>query len=317
MEPAMKRKALMLATSAALAFSLAGCGGGGGDSHVDTIPPPPSPPTPPPPPTPTPATAVIIFPDVTSSTQFATLGYEAASSSKSPGSLVGSGFSVSYDASAKAYTIDVPSAEPGKFVSSTSNDSFWEGDLGDPDSLRMNVLKPSPTNPAVKLSYTTFASYGDIICPWDCQTTYPYGFVAFGSATPSGAVPVSGNATYSANVAGIAADVGYFYADGSATLDFNFGAGTLGGHMDAQITDGYTKWDLGRYDFVNTVFGVGSTSFSGELSHSGTSSLGAFNGIFTGPSAQELMARWSAPYLIPVTNDWSTMFGVWVGKKGP
>ena len=34
-----------------------------------------------------------------------------------------------------------------------------------------------------------------------------------------------------------------------------------------------------------------------------------------GPAAEELMARWTAPYLNPATNQWSGMYGVWVGRK--
>ena len=38
-----------------------------------------------------------------------------------------------------------------------------------------------------------------------------------------------------------------------------------------------------------------------------------FNGMFTGPAAQELMSSWIAPYTL--NGQTSTMFGVWVGKK--
>jgi hypothetical protein len=71
---------------------------------------------------------------------------------------------------------------------------------------------------------------------------------------------------------------------------------------------------LGTYDFVNTVYGSGGTSFSGQLSTSGISDKGTFDGIFTGPNAEELMARWIAPYLDPISKSQSQMFGVWVGK---
>jgi hypothetical protein len=49
------------------------------------------------------------------------------------------------------------------------------------------------------------------------------------------------------------------------------------------------------------------------LSRSGIAEHGTFNGLFTGPSAQELMARWTAP--MPGPNTTQQMFGVWVGKK--
>ena len=102
---------------------------------------------------------------------------------------------------------------------------------------------------------------------------------------------------------------------GNATLQFNFGAGTLAGHFDPVHELNGVSTNLGTYNFVSTVFGVGSTSFSGALSLTGTSTLGAFDGRFTGPAAQELMARWTAPCLAPGTQRPGEMFGVWVGKK--
>ena len=43
---------------------------------------------------------------------------------------------------------------------------------------------------------------------------------------------------------------------------------------------------------------------------------GSFNGIFTGPNAEELMARWTADYFVQgVTAQPEKMIGVWVGKK--
>jgi hypothetical protein len=66
---------------------------------------------------------------------------------------------------------------------------------------------------------------------------------------------------------------------------------------------------------VNTVYGSGSTTFSGQLANAGFAQNGTFDGQFTGPIAQELMARWSAPFIDPATSQQSTMFGVWVGRN--
>jgi hypothetical protein len=43
--------------------------------------------------------------------------------------------------------------------------------------------------------------------------------------------------------------------------------------------------------------------------------LGAFGGQFTGPGAEELMARFTAPFINPYTGKQSDMFGVWVGAQ--
>lgn len=98
------------------------------------------------------------------------------------------------------------------------------------------------------------------------------------------------------------------YITGTAMLNFNFGAGTLSGHLD--LDSGF-----GRYDFLNTLYASGSTTFSGQLSKTGIAQFGAFEGEFTGPNAQELMARWSVPYIEPGTSLQSSMFGVFVGKR--
>ncbi|QPC99751.1 transferrin-binding protein-like solute binding protein [Qipengyuania soli] len=138
---------------------------------------------------------------------------------------------------------------------------------------------------------------------------------------------MTGSATYHAEVAGGDADPAdasqfvvrpYNYlVGGTADLTFDFGAGTLAGAMDPTI---YSYNDetrsLGRYEFVNTVFGVGSTQFSGQLANASLTDLGTFNGLFTGPQAAELIAQWWAPYVNPWTNESGLLRGVWIGKKG-
>src|SRR5690606_16715842 len=86
----------------------------------------------------------------------------------------------------------------------------------------MSVLKP--TNPGLPLTYTSFATYYQA-GPFE---DLPHGFVAFGFATPVGAVPVNGSATYTAIAAGASRD-GNMYIGGSATLQFDFAQGTLNG----------------------------------------------------------------------------------------
>ena len=134
---------------------------------------------------------------------------------------------------------------------------------------------------------------------------------------PAGSVPTTGSATMDAIVRGLTLD-GDAAVTGTASLQFNFAAGTLAGNFNPVLHpyNGSGPFALGRYTFVNTVFGVGSTSFSGGFSHADPSLSGVFNGLFTGPNAQELMARCSASYFVPgVTAQPEEMFGIWVGKK--
>jgi hypothetical protein len=236
------------------------------------------------------------------------LGLEAAAHGTSASALAKNGFSVRYDSTAQGYFIDLPSRDEFLFKSSNEDSTYWHGFDGSYVSgTFIDVFKPTSTNPEVQLTYTSFGVTNGYY-------TSPYGFIAFGSATPSSGVPVTGTATYDAYVRGGTLD-SFAFISGDATLQFNFGAGTLGGHFDPTHELNGVVTSLGRYNFVNTVFGIGSPSFSGNLSHSSMSLLGAFDGRFTGPSAQELMARWTASYLPPGSQQPGEMFGVWVGKK--
>jgi hypothetical protein len=250
---------------------------------------------------------VNIFPTIIKgATDFAALGLEANSQTNSAAGLGKNGFAVSFDPSTGTYVIDLPSSAPGGFYQNlvnTPNNRFWNGTIGDTpehSTIGASVLQPRSTNPEIQLTYTTFAFYSDADAAGQ-----PHGVVAFGVPTPSANVPVTGSATYNAQAYGTlyASDLA---VRGSVSLQFNFGAGTLAGSFDPYIADylaGNTP--LGHYDFTNTVYGVGSATFSGELSKAGGGDHGTFDGLFTGPSAQELMARWAT----------SQMFGVWVGKK--
>lgn len=267
----------LLVASASLALSACG---GGDDTFVAYIPPHTAPPP---------------------SQSAAALGFETVSAGTSASALL-TDFSISFDAASNTYVIFAPVPGTGWF-------------------------KRPASNPDLQLAYTNLGAIGS------SYYSSALSEVAFGLITQPSGVPLSGTATYDAQVAGYTLD-SYFPAsptgasnvvgsiNGRATLQFDFGAGTLAGHFDPILTyvdtnaapaSGKTI-SLGSYNFVNTVYGVGKTNFSGQLSISGTSSLGAFDGQFTGPVAQELMARWTAPYLNPTTKQWSEMFGVWVGK---
>jgi len=260
---------------------------------------------PPPPPPASPA----IFPTVTTNTDFAVLGLEAGDTDISASALARNGFSVRYDAATQGYLVDLPSRDEFRFVSTSQDASFWYGfaATGYYQGTLVDVAKPSATNPDIQLSYT---SYGITTGYY----TSDFGFFAFGSATPAAGVPITGTASYDALIRGRALD-NFGRIDGDATFQFNFQTGTLAGHFDPVYELNGVVTDLGTYNFVSTVFGVGSPTFSGRLSLTGAPALGDFDGRFTGPAAQELMARWTAPYLNPSTQQWKEMFGVMVGKK--
>jgi hypothetical protein len=314
-EATMRNILLSRLMVAAGACAIAACGGGGGG--VEFTPPPPGPTTKTCPdgsvipiaetcPQPPPATSPAIFSDVTTDTNFAVLGLEASAIGQAASDLTKTGFSVRYDAETTNYLIDLPSGEESPFIDYGEDASYWNGYAAGGSYL--NVFKPTSTNPEMQLDYTSFGAITQSYYSSD------FGFFTFGIPTPATGVPVTGSAGYNAMIVGSPLDI-YGKIDGDATLQFNFGAGTLSGHLDPVLHYNGVDTDLGTYNFVNTVFGVGSASFSGGLSHAGTSSVGAFDGRFTGPAAQELMGRWSAPYLNPSTQQWNAMFGIMVGKK--
>ena len=298
------------------AFTLGACGGGGGGGGSGPVSTPT--PTPPPPPPASSTSPVIIFPSLTSSSNLATLGYELGSAG-----LTSSGFSVSYDASAGAYIFDLPAHAPGPFVVSSSvpqtNNAFWIGGL--PNSTvgngiwpPMSVLKASPDNPLIQLSYTSFGQYYQA-GPMEDR---PHGIVAFGLATPASAVPTTGTATMNAILGGQVNGDSPATIGGTAVFQFNFGAGTLSGSMSPILYPFYANesFPLGQYDFVNTVYSVGSTTFSGGLRNSANGLPGNFTGLFTGPQAQEMMARWTAQFADPTAGGQTgEMFGVAVGRR--
>ena len=250
-----------------------------------------------------------VFPGVTTDTNFSVLGLEATAMNTPASALARDGFSVRYDAATQGYLIDLPSRDEFRFESDFEDGSYWHGfaQSGFYEGTIVDVFKPASTNPEIQLTYTSFGVTTGYY-------TSDFGFVAFGQATPGSAVPLTGSATYDALVAGRPLDLNGLIK-GSAMFQFNFGAGTLSGHFDPVLRYNGADTSLGAYTFSNTVFGVGSATFSGQLTHSGTPTLGAFDGRFTGPAAEELMSRWTAPYLNPATQQWNEMFGVMVGKK--
>jgi len=307
----LTRNALLNGSASALLLMVASCAGGGGSTGgIATV----SVPVPAPSPTPADAAPVQVFPNVPATTDFGTLGIEA--SSTKPPVVTDAAVSVHYDAPTGSYVMSFP-REPAapfyEFTNVTKSATWWFGDTLEPSGNApaiVNVLKPS--NPELQLTYTTLASYDT-----SGLGPGPFGWTAFGTATGAGAVPTSGSASYAALVRGSEVDK-QGMIQGTASLLFDFSAGKLSGHMDPVYMSysgmGETE-PLGRYDFANTIYARGSTSFSGQLSNSSFSQSGTFNGQFTGPAAQELMSTWSAPFHNPISNTDSQMFGVLVGKR--
>jgi hypothetical protein len=109
---------------------------------------------------------------------------------------------------------------------------------------------------------------------------------------------------------------------GTVDLDFNFAAGSLGGAMSLNLTDASGgSLPLGSFNFKETVYSTGSTSYSGKFDSTAAGD-NFFLGKFTGPNAEETIGAWALPFILNNGNasiiaDHQThqAFGAWIAKK--
>lgn len=196
---------------------------------------------------------------------------------------------------------------------------------GSPRSYTVRFFRPGAANPILALNYASFLRF-EARQPAGIYTNIDEGFIAFGLPTGAGDVPTSGSGTYDALVIGqsnygpLGTAAQPFDISGQARLVFNFAAGSLSGYMDpvATLRSSGVSYNLGRYDFTNTSFTPGATTFNGQFSFDPDSSNNFFNGQFMGPEAQELIARWHSAFTNPITGQRMPMFGIWAGRRtGP
>lgn len=305
-----------------LCLALCGCGGGGGGGAA-FIPQPPVQPPPPPPPQQGQSVTIFAHPAVG---EFASVGASAKGSDfinlKAPlGAVSAAGADqprIRYT-NAGTYEVQVPGGMwdqltfygQGTGVTILNNGNASGGTL-----LEISGSKDKG------YSYSELASYNS-------GDSGQIGAFAFGVLTPAGAVPVTGSATYSGTVMGksdvIASDpldgLDRASVEGSVSLKFNFASGDLTGAMNIGLDFEGDQLSLGTFDFKNTVFGVGSTSYSGKFD---TAAAGDnfFQGQFTGPHAEETIGAWALPFVLDVGNatiraDHEThqAFGAWIAKQ--
>jgi hypothetical protein len=321
MEDAMSRRLHLLAGTAALAFALAACGGGGGGGRSSFI---PQPPVQPPPPPPEQGQSATIFPHPVVG-EFASVGATAEQSFIGTGPI---GTISTNDAdqphirfmSDGTYQVLLPGKEWNELL------SFAPGNLlRDTDNNFEAVTSDSKDK---GYQYSELALYHSI-------NPQQFGAFAFGSLTPEGDVPITGSATYTGTISGssdvIGMNAGQSFreiATGSVTLSFDFAAGALGGSMSLGLVDEVSDdaLQLGTFDFKDTVFGVGRTSYSGKFD---TSAAGDnfFLGRFTGPRGEEVIGAWALPFVLDVgrtgpsnsvitaDHEAHQAFGAWIAKS--
>jgi hypothetical protein len=149
------------------------------------------------------------------------------------------------------------------------------------------------------------------------------GEFAFGSATPDGSVPVTGEATYEGRISGgsdilqddfllqqkVGVPVG-----GSVSLSFDFGAGTLDGSMSLHASPYSGTVDIGTFSFADTVYSTGARTYSGSFD---TAAQGEnfFLGQFTGPNAEETIGAWALPFIYSEDGKLHQAAGAWIAKQ--
>jgi hypothetical protein len=144
------------------------------------------------------------------------------------------------------------------------------------------------------------------------------GVEAVGIATPAGAVPVTGSASYSAYAYGRTSETNKPLVDplvlGDMTLNFDFARGSLSGNLTFMLDPEWNEYGLGPFEFRETVYSTGSTNFSGKFD-TDLPGVNSFSGLFTGPHAEELIGNFAVPYRSPINGQTYQADGVFVGKQ--
>jgi hypothetical protein len=286
---------VLLATT----FALAGCDGGGGYA-VGSTPPPPVTPTP----TPTPTTASFaLIPAATTSQQFAVAGAARLTpDNPTPHLSTADQLQVRYVASSNSYEIELPNTQTWIGLTAKSDIEATGGDVG--------VLREYGGGPYQNSSLIYWYSAGSL-----------RGVDAVGIATAAGAVPVTGSASFNGLAFGSTSEGDAStselvspFVTGPITLNFDFAQGSLSGNFHAYLDPEWHDYDLGTFNFRDTVYSSGSTTFSGQFD-TNVPGVNSFDGLFTGPNAQELIGNFALPYKSPIDGQAYQSAGAFVGKK--
>jgi hypothetical protein len=129
-------------------------------------------------------------------------------------------------------------------------------------------------------------------------------------------VPRSGAGTYEGRIEGSAAlssaneDVLSYYA-GTARLNVDFAGRAVSGALD--LDGEHANFPRRTYTLTQTVFAGDGSGFQGRLMRDGGQVDGIIDARFTGPAADEIIVRWSAP--VSVRERSGLVFGVWAAPR--
>lgn len=303
-----------LASAIALAVGLSACGGGGGGGLVST---------PTPTPTPTPGTigaaaqatlpngstfpqassggptiddhSETMFPLIETVVRINSNGAAADTSAMS--GVAGLRFEATGNVDDE-YSLTVPGL--GTVDLSATSGGFYDcyGLCGESGSKSI-VLYMSDAA-ATGLDWTTFGTWD----AFDGASARSMGAFVTGYRTPAGSVPTTGTATYTGSTegrvmypnVGSLGGVGVGYLSGNATLEANFGGGSITGSLTNMSGPG-GAWN--SVSLAGAISGGNFTGTSAASSSPGTlgslsgSASGTLAGTFFGPGAEELGAVWT------------------------
>jgi C-lobe and N-lobe beta barrels of Tf-binding protein B len=275
---------------------------------------------PPPTPTPTPTSSgsPSIVTAATITQEFATKGASYTSPSGAYDGLTVSKpnlgdnaqLDVRYEAATNTYEIELPSSSSWQAIHQIATypppNEHKLYSSGDPDNVSVD-------------DYHSNLQYSSLL-GWSADTSS--GFSAIGVATLPGGVPTTGSASYAGSLLGASSETAVDPWEavtypgpigGTISLNFNFGSGSLSGEINPTLflRETYT---LPSLTFKDTVYSVGSTSFSGQFT-TAIPGLNSFSGLFTGPHAEELIGNFAFPYKSPVNGTTQQAAGAFAARS--
>lgn len=284
-------RSLLLATT----FALAGCGGG--SDYVASTPPAPATPTPTP--TPTPSQTYVLVPAATSSQQFAVAGANRLTNSD-PTPRLGAAdqLQVRYVASSNSYEVQLPASQT------------WIGLTG------KSEIEATSGQVTVSNQFLGYQYSG--LIDWFVDGS-SRGVESVGIATPAGSVPTTGSATFNGYGLGSTSEntsskLVSPFVQGPVTLSFDFAQGALSGNFKPFLDPEWHDYELGTFTFRDTVYSMGSTTFSGKFD-TNLAGVNTFSGLFTGPNGQELIGNFALPYTSPIDGLTYQAGGAFIAKK--
>jgi len=312
----LSRSFLLSAGASALAFALCACGGGGGAGVASTPPPPTATPSPTPTPTPTPAvgpTDVTIFPSPPVG-QFAAAGISANTPVARPTKASELSFSgLSRNAGDQ---VQLRYMADGTYEAKFPGGS-WDTLINDPaikDPTSTNDLFAAQHDTADHMALRPKGYEYSVLSSWG-SSSGRFGYEAFGSATPSDAIPTTGSATYNGIASGIT-DIAYYddllmiyrpvTTSGTVLLQLDFGTEALTGSLSLD--------QIGTFAFAGTNFSAADGTYSGHFDSS-ASGENYFFGQLTGPNAQETIGAWTVPFIYSGDQQTHQAFGAWIAKQ--